>query len=117
VSHDGFPVHASKRDSSVKPDAGNPLVRFEEGGGGRLCLPLRYSTVLGVGGQERGRARNDRGNVRSIGGMCDQVSSDGNATHDAGPYEYNGQDGAVLLFTGDLQTREGRHSDVEFSQG
>jgi Group II intron, maturase-specific domain len=26
VSHDGFPVHASKRDSSVKPDAGNPLV-------------------------------------------------------------------------------------------
>jgi hypothetical protein len=53
-------VHASKRDSSVKPDAGNPLVRFEEGGGGRLCLPLRYSTVLDRRVPARGPARNQR---------------------------------------------------------
>jgi hypothetical protein len=36
-------VHALERDRPVKPDMGNPSVRFEEGGGGRK-LPPRYST-------------------------------------------------------------------------
>ena len=33
------PVNALERDSSVKPDTGNPSVRFDEGGGGRETCP------------------------------------------------------------------------------
>ena len=46
ISRSGqLPVHACVRDNSVKPDAGNPHVRFDEGGGGRRLSP-RYSTVI-----------------------------------------------------------------------
>ena len=35
----------SRSEKSMgKPDVGNPQVRFEEGGGGSLVLPLPYST-------------------------------------------------------------------------
>jgi hypothetical protein len=32
-------AHVRARDDAVKPDTGNPSVRFEEGGGGRLACP------------------------------------------------------------------------------
>ena len=53
------PVNALERDSSVKPDTGNPSVRFDEGGGGRetcpsATLPVKISRLSLTESNNRG---------------------------------------------------------------
>ncbi len=72
-------MHAGVRDDQVKPDAGNPHVRFEEGGGRRLActsatLPDKNSEVaVSLTIIVRDEEKNLPACLSSVAGLFDEI--------------------------------------------